>query len=801
MKRFGEKKQKHRIVLSTLLAFVMMFTILPVHTLAADGPVITEQPKDVEVNYPDGATFHVGVAEPDKVASWQWIASDGYSEFTLSGKSATTDTLVIPSTMQDDPDMFYACIITDKDGNTTQSDPCHLHIKNMEEDLAVLYVGDYAVQPGEKLDLADTTLGTGTVEFASDGVNMTFTDLKLDNTVMTYGVELTPAFGLFLVRRNPDHQEYYMHFKGECVINNTFFDEKYNAGGVTVNSFFATRDDPNAPTVIIDGDGKLTVKGGSNQIYSDANLEIAMDVKTGVNGKYFNDGISGKSVYIDEGVKLDLTVNGTAIHADNDLYIYDGADIKIASSTPHVSVGPTTKNMVFVGGSVYAKKAILAIKGYADPENFIPYGSFVAVMSGIILAGEGSLNADGTDISIEMDAGKSDEPFAMNFSGISGAGDTNSVSLTNGAKVGVKIHTPEVTDTVGIFVSGIVEAEKDSSISVDISSKGEVIGIEADRAFRVTDSDVEALVESTTNDNTFGIVCGDAEIALDKEGTAVYASAKGGVAMAASTGEEAEEGEEIKYVAGYTPKKILLKGNTALVMPEEGTISLSGMPAYATTIKAETFYGSDTSKPAAEVRLASSNSHDCPAKQYTDVDTTQWYHEAIDYVLEKGLMKGTSATTFKPDTPVSRAMLVTILYRLEGEPAVGPDIAFADIRRGQWYTDAVVWGYANNIVKGYGEVRGSLIFSPDSPITREEFATILYRYAQYKEYDVSVGEDTNILSYDDAFDIHTWAMPAMQWACGAQLINGRSASTLVPRGGTKRSEGAAILMRFIETDR
>ena len=185
---------------------------------------------------------------------------------------------------------------------------------------------------------------------------------------------------------------------------------------------------------------------------------------------------------------------------------------------------------------------------------------------------------------------------------------------------------------------------------------------------------------------------------------------------------------------------------------------------------------------------------DCPAYSYRDVDTSAWYHKAVDYVLVNGLMSGYGNGVFGPNDHLSRAQLCQILYNKEGRPAVTGGSAFTDVANGAWYFDAVTWAAENGIVGGYG---GGL-FGPEDNITREQLAAILYRYAQAKGYDVSVGEDTNILSYADALDVSEWAIPAMQWACGSGVINGVTDSTLVPQGNATRAQAATMLMRFCE---
>ena len=136
--------------------------------------------------------------------------------------------------------------------------------------------------------------------------------------------------------------------------------------------------------------------------------------------------------------------------------------------------------------------------------------------------------------------------------------------------------------------------------------------------------------------------------------------------------------------------------------------------------------------------------------------------------------------------------MATILWRMEGSPAPTAEARFTDVRSGQWYSEAVAWTAQSGVYTGYAD--GS--FRPNDSITREQLATILYRYAKYKGVDVSVGEDTNILSYADAAEISDYAFPAMQWACGAGVMQG-SNGNLLPRGRATRAQIAAMLHRYL----
>ena len=181
-----------------------------------------------------------------------------------------------------------------------------------------------------------------------------------------------------------------------------------------------------------------------------------------------------------------------------------------------------------------------------------------------------------------------------------------------------------------------------------------------------------------------------------------------------------------------------------------------------------------------------------PEFPFTDVSEDHMFYEDIKYVYEKGLMEGTGNNKFSPETVMTRGMIVTTLYRMEGKPAVNANITFSDVASGMYYTDAVAWAAENGIVKGCGD--GT--FRPNDTITREQMVTILYRYAEYKGCDVSVGEDTNILSFDDAEQVAPYAIEAFEWAGGAGIINGTSKTTLSPKGSATRGQVAAILHRY-----
>lgn len=179
------------------------------------------------------------------------------------------------------------------------------------------------------------------------------------------------------------------------------------------------------------------------------------------------------------------------------------------------------------------------------------------------------------------------------------------------------------------------------------------------------------------------------------------------------------------------------------------------------------------------------------ASPFTDVSKTDWFYDAVQYVYANGLIEGTSANTFSPKVTTSRGMLVTILWRLEGQPKVS-GTAFNDVASGRWYTDAVQWASATGIVEGYNNGK----FGPNDALTREQMATILYRYASYKGYDVTASADLS--KYTDANKVSSYAATAMSWANATGLITGMTSSTLAPQGSAIRAQAATVLMRFRE---
>ena len=373
---------------------------------------------------------------------------------------------------------------------------------------------------------------------------------------------------------------------------------------------------------------------------------------------------------------------------------------------------------------------------------FTKLGSRVVVHAAA--AGEDSLNFDGLFVS--MDDFTADESGVLTYaiSDVSAYGTLVTAISGDNEKVTINnIETNSLYVPIGVG---------DTVITVNIGSDVYTLHIASTHTNEDDDaSSYSIAVESGDN----GKVTSNRNTASAGTTVTLTATPDNGYRLAGLT------------ITSRTGKTITLndKGN--------GTYTFT-MPESSVTVKAT---------------FAEITSDDLP---FVDVPLGTWYEEGVRSVYEHGLMTGTSATTFSPDVTTTRSMIATILWRLEGSPVVDYTLTFDDVDLSSWYGEAVRWAASEGIVTGYGNNK----FGPDDPITREQMATMLYRYAQHKGYDVSIGENTNLLSYTDFADLGEYAISAMQWACGAGIINGTSDRTLTPLGSATRAQVAVMLMRF-----
>ena len=248
----------------------------------------------------------------------------------------------------------------------------------------------------------------------------------------------------------------------------------------------------------------------------------------------------------------------------------------------------------------------------------------------------------------------------------------------------------------------------------------------------------------------------------------------------------AEAGQEVTVtldaLSGYSVGGITVtdeQGNGVAVTGSGGVYRFT-MPESAVTVRGQFL-------------CLGEDNPNCPSLDFTDLNTNQWYHEAVDYVLTRGLMNGMGDDIFDPNGSLTRAMLVQILWRLEGQPVVNYLLPFTDVEDDDWYTEAVRWAASEGIVNGVSETS----FAPDEAITREQLATMLHRYAEGKGYEAPSG-GMAIREFKDYEEISSWALQSMHWAVDSGLINGKGDDILDPTGTATRAEVSKILSVFCQ---
>ena len=249
-------------------------------------------------------------------------------------------------------------------------------------------------------------------------------------------------------------------------------------------------------------------------------------------------------------------------------------------------------------------------------------------------------------------------------------------------------------------------------------------------------------------------------------------------------------GTLIDTTAGEEISNGVLVVNHRYVAPEQAVITVSSDTA-AWSVEGEWLtsgvnVAEDPANPPVDDPI------DPPASilSFADVPETIWYHDAVYYVVERGLFQGTGENVFSPDMTMTRGMLTTVLYRMSDSPEVTYTAVFGDVPDGTWYTDGTVWAGQNKIVNGTGDGQ----FTPNGELTREQIAQMLYNYAGWLGYDTSARGDTS--GFSDASSISNWASNAVSWAVGVGLFQGNTENKLMPTDEATRAQVATLLQRF-----
>ena len=314
------------------------------------------------------------------------------------------------------------------------------------------------------------------------------------------------------------------------------------------------------------------------------------------------------------------------------------------------------------------------------------------------------------------------------------------------------------------------------TVAADTEVTGSATAIVLDRSlnrFTYSDADITVIRDSVDvpdgnpGGGTGGSTGGSSSGGASSSGTpSVSVNGTGGKVKAASDGSVTITPDD-----GYRIARILVNGKEVAV-----TTKLTGLKA--SDVVVVTF---EKMESAAE-----------PTVSFTDVADTDWYADAVQFVVSKNLFQGMSATEFGPNVEMNRAMLVTVLYRMSGEQAKSSS-TFTDVAPDAWYASAVAWARENGIVTGVTDTT----FNPNGSVTREQMATILYRYAQYQG-DVPNADQTVLDDFTDASSVSAYAVPTMSWAVQEGLLSGVGHQKLSPGGSATRAQVAVILQRFLE---
>ena len=281
--------------------------------------------------------------------------------------------------------------------------------------------------------------------------------------------------------------------------------------------------------------------------------------------------------------------------------------------------------------------------------------------------------------------------------------------------------------------------------------------------------------------------------------TCVYSAPSGGGGSSTAT-YAVSTPSGVKHGSVSVSHKNASKGTavTITVKPDSGyelddlTVTDQSGDAVKLTKKSDTQYTFTMPASKVEITVSFVEEPALTTLPFLDVQTGDWFYDAVMFVYGEGMMNGTSSTTFSPDATTTRGMIVTILHRLAGSPASRESADFLDVPAGQYYSEAVAWASENGIVNGYDDGN----FGPDDTITREQMAAILYRYAGFQGYDMSAKADLS--GFSDAGTVSGYAQEAIRWANAAGLVSGTSTTTISPKAGATRAQVAAILMRFCE---
>ena len=624
---------KIKKVSAILLTIILAFGIFS-ETAFAEGEefAFTEQPQNAEVTVPNGAMFHVGINKPEDQCEFQWYLMDSYGqEFMLDGTSARTSALYIPATEQNLGLCRVYCVV-EYDGVSYTSAAAELNIINDDDPDAILYVGNYALLPGDSINLNcpdperddDPALGSGRIDFSSDGTTVTFDNVDFTNASFVYDTLTSPAIGIVYRAWNNTREKLYLELEGTNRVYNSFFQEETNGSGIPID-FYCLGETSVKPELVIEGDGTLEVTGGTYLIRNNGSITVNSDLVLKGLEDHFCDGIHTDGIdsiiTVSEDVNIDADINGTGMFAQTGIDIKPGAVLDIRSGIPAVGAGDSSKNVLY-GGVINIKGASVKIDMYYDPLRFDPPYSVGAAFTGISSTSNG-IDIDDSEVEIEITAGKNEsfDIYAYEAAGIRTSKDTD--LKINNSKVGIKMDSADVLSGRGISCGGNLKIT-DSVVGSSIKALGYAYGIYVNHDIEITDSKVTAEADAYPLEDEFdkteesrGILSngGYIRVSANKDDSDLLVSASSADGIAFGSDYLSNFESSVDFDPEYEAQYIVLDDNCTIITPAGAKISsASRNNGYNKYYVTETVYDpADTSKAASKVVIEKKNNVKDPA--------------------------------------------------------------------------------------------------------------------------------------------------------------------------------------------
>ena len=593
-----KKNKTLYIILTVLLALCGLFFYM--RSQESGTLEITKQPENVVVSYPEGATFTVEVNKPRLVKSYQWMMEDiAGNKFELSGISAKTNKLVIPSTLRSTALLELYCVITDKNDNVLTTETVTLDKNNNEENKPVAYLGEYAIEPGQtlelsKVDLGDgSKLGSGTITYDENGTDITFDNVVYDNSKFSSDFVLADNVGFVFDCNQNDKEEYNVTFIGDNIIYNSYYDPDYNASGIPFDFMFTG--EGVTPLVNLIGDGNLTITNGTYalRVIGDLMIDIDLTFKHDIGG--YGDGVVANHTMVNEGNRIDMDIYGSGFSCNGNLYI-KGADVTIKDNAPHISVGMAAKNVVNVYGELRLEDSNLDVDVNVDHDVCQSVGTLSGISSG-------ALSMYNSSYAFDINVNSYDELYVSNINGMAAA-----EIYCEDSKIDINIDSKDIFNTFGIYSEGNIQFVN-CDANINTKTNGMVYGAASEVDFSADESNVNVKVSAYSDIediDPYGVMCENFVARILDANKSVNIESEEGLALGCNTHEKYKT--PAAYASGYQSKNVFLRDNTVCILPEKCAIGLGSIEVEdieAPNLYLETYYDlQDTSAPARKLSFA-----------------------------------------------------------------------------------------------------------------------------------------------------------------------------------------------------